>query len=125
MNHPLNKDARMLRTALPSAFLLLASPALAQDPHAGHAAQPPAQVEPAPQPQNDAGRTAMDHMGHEGHMSMATTREHAMTGLLGGYPAARDASGTSWQPDASEHSGAHTMAGEWMLMGHALLNGVS
>ncbi len=47
-----------------------------------------------------------------------------MPGMLGGYTATRDASGTSWQPDAASHSGVHAMAGEWMLMGHALLNGV-
>jgi hypothetical protein len=37
----------------------------------------------------------------------------------------RDASGTSWQPDASPHDGimVHTDSG-WMLMGHALFNGV-
>ncbi|HEV2865776.1 MAG TPA: hypothetical protein VGX37_04620, partial [Allosphingosinicella sp.] len=36
----------------------------------------------------------------------------------------REASGTSWQPDASIHSGVHTSAGDWMLMGHLLLNAV-
>ncbi|HEU4428109.1 MAG TPA: hypothetical protein VFT98_05115 [Myxococcota bacterium] len=46
------------------------------------------------------------------------------TGSLGGYPMSRDASGTSWQPDVSDHGGLHLMAGEWMLMGHALVNGV-
>jgi len=45
-------------------------------------------------------------------------------GALGTYPFTRDASGTSWQPDSSEHAGLHTMQGDWMLMGHALLNGV-
>jgi hypothetical protein len=38
------------------------------------------------------------------------------------YPMSRDASGTAWQPDASEHQGLHVMRGGWMLMGHALLN---
>jgi hypothetical protein len=45
-------------------------------------------------------------------------------GLLAGYPATREASGTSWQPDASEPAGVHVMKGDWMLMGHLLLNGV-
>jgi hypothetical protein len=48
----------------------------------------------------------------------------AMTGALGAYAMSREASGTSWQPDASPHGGIHLMAGDWMLMGHALLNGV-
>ena len=48
----------------------------------------------------------------------------AMTGALGAYAMNREASGTSWQPDASPHAGVQAMAGDWMLMGHALLNGV-
>lgn len=47
-----------------------------------------------------------------------------MMGMLGSYPMTREASGTSWQPDSSTHNGMHLMEGEWMLMGHALLNGV-
>jgi hypothetical protein len=57
----------------------------------------------------------MEGMDHEGS---------AMTGALGAYPMTREASGTSWQPDASEHSGVHVMRGDWTLMGHALINGV-
>ena len=48
----------------------------------------------------------------------------SMTGALGPYSMSREASGTSWQPDSSSHGGVHAMAGDWMLMGHALLNGV-
>jgi hypothetical protein len=47
-----------------------------------------------------------------------------MTGALGGYSMTREASGTSWQPDASEHAGIHLMQGDWMLMFHAMVNGV-
>ena len=47
-----------------------------------------------------------------------------MSGALGGYPMSREASGTAWQPDASVHAGEHLMRGDWMLMGHATLNGV-
>src|SRR5262249_32946564 len=37
----------------------------------------------------------------------------------------REASGTSWQPDASPMMhGVMIMSGPWMLMGHALINGV-
>jgi hypothetical protein len=43
---------------------------------------------------------------------------------LGSYPMARDASGTSWQPDVSAESGLMQHADGWMLMEHALLNGV-
>jgi hypothetical protein len=47
-----------------------------------------------------------------------------MAGALGSYSMTREASGTSWQPDSSAHSGVHVMEGDWMFMGHSLLNGV-
>jgi hypothetical protein len=47
-----------------------------------------------------------------------------MPAALGPYPMSREASGTAWQPDASPHQGVHVMTGAWMLMDHALLNGV-
>jgi hypothetical protein len=47
-----------------------------------------------------------------------------MMGSLGSYPMTREASGTAWQPDGSLHEGAHVMQGSWMLMGHALFDGV-
>lgn len=49
---------------------------------------------------------------------------HRMTGALGSYPMTRDASGSSWQPDASPHAGVHLMTGGWMYMAHADLNAV-
>jgi hypothetical protein len=62
----------------------------------------------------------------EAHKHDAHPSEHgmSMTGNLGGYPMTRDASGTSWQPDSTEHAMGHAMSGDWMLMGHVLLNGV-
>jgi hypothetical protein len=42
----------------------------------------------------------------------------SMTGFFGPYPVEREASGTSWQPDATPHEGIHLMVGEWMLMLH-------
>ena len=62
--------------------------------------------------------------GHDMSMSRDDPMDHAMMGALGSYPVIRDASGTSWQPDSSTHSGLHLMEGDWMLMGHSLLNGV-
>jgi hypothetical protein len=47
----------------------------------------------------------------------------AATGTLGNYPMTRDASGTSWQPDAASHHGVHLMAGDWAIMLHARLVG--
>jgi hypothetical protein len=50
--------------------------------------------------------------------------DQAMEGALGSYSMTREASGTSWQPDSSVHAGLFRMEDDWMLMGHALLNGV-
>jgi len=46
----------------------------------------------------------------------------AMTGALGAYPMQREASGTAWQPDSSEHSGLMAMSGDWTLMAHGVAN---
>jgi hypothetical protein len=46
----------------------------------------------------------------------------AMTGALGSYPMTREASGTAWQPDSSEHSGVMRMSGDWTLMAHGTHN---
>jgi len=56
---------------------------------------------------------AMDHADHD--MS-------AMPAAFGPYSMNREASGTSWQPDASPMMGVQTMTVDWMLMGHAMLN---
>ena len=45
-----------------------------------------------------------------------------MTGALGAYPMQRESSGTSWEPDASDHAGLMTSSGSWTWMGHGLLN---
>jgi hypothetical protein len=47
-----------------------------------------------------------------------------MPGALGPYPMEREASGTTWQPDASVHDGQHYMHGNWMFMAHGLFNAV-
>ena len=45
-----------------------------------------------------------------------------MQGALGRYPMSRDASGTSWQPDASLHEGFMQQIGEWHTMTHGWLS---
>lgn len=86
-----------------AALLSLAMPAGAQE-HAGHA-----------MPGMDHG--AMPGMDHDA-MPMA------MPAAFGPYPMTREASGTSWEPDATPMMMVHRMAGDWTLMGHLLLNGV-
>jgi hypothetical protein len=91
-----------LVTTLGLAPSVLAQDASAQDPHAGH--------DMADMPMDDG-----DFL----------PSAHVMVSPLGGYRISRDASGTSWQPDASPHDALmrHTDGG-WRLMGHALFNGV-
>src|SRR5687768_4818678 len=78
----------------------------------------------------DAGTVPpVDHeaMGHDVPAPVAT-EDHAamghgvMRGALGGYPMTREASGTAWQPDASEHAGYMSQSGEWSLMAHGNLD---
>ncbi|MBS0375900.1 MAG: hypothetical protein JSR73_15075 [Proteobacteria bacterium] len=77
-----------------------------------------------------AGALSLAMAGLGGAASLADERDDAppagggMTGAYGTYPLTREASGTSWQPDDSLHAGLHAMTDEWMLMGHARLNGV-
>jgi len=59
-----------------------------------------------------------------GMMDMAGMDMAHMPAALGPYPMNREASGTSWQPDASPHQAIHIMAGDWSVMFHGMLNGV-
>ena len=47
-----------------------------------------------------------------------------MPGALGGYPMSREASGTSWQPDATPMEGIMSMDDGWMTMIHGYANQV-
>ncbi|HWT13857.1 MAG TPA: hypothetical protein VN231_13975 [Allosphingosinicella sp.] len=87
-----------------------------QSPPADDSALPPVPVTPEPAP--------VDHSGHAAPAAHAEHQPMAMTGALGPYPSSREASGTAWQPDSSIHGGLHVTAGDWMLMGHLMLNGV-
>jgi len=107
------------------ALSLALTPAAAQAPHQEHAmpAQAPA---PAQQKQPEtpevsrapmqdmtfapADQQAMhDGMAHEGH---------TMPGLLGYHPMTREASGTSWVPDATPMDGVHGKLGPFSTMLH-------
>jgi len=111
-----------------AAGLLIASPVWAQetpsaDPHAGHdmANMPgldPSKPAPAKPPaaHDMASMPGMDMPGMDMSQPMAAA--------LGPYASTREASGTAWQPDASEHAGLHLTSGPWTVMFHGLLNGV-
>jgi len=49
---------------------------------------------------------------------------HSMKGLYGSYPFGREASGTSWQPDLTPHSGFHLKLRDWALMFHGFATGI-
>jgi hypothetical protein len=113
-------------TIFTAAALAVAAPALAQQHDHGQHAQPQAQHDQDSGRQHEPSQHDDDEMQHDQHEQQD---EHAgrmasMSGLFGPYAMGRDASGTAWQPDASSHGGVHAHSGAWMLMGHALLNGV-
>jgi hypothetical protein len=93
---------------------------------------PPAQ-QPAPMPDmpgmthDDKPAPQADHSDMSGMDMGNGGADHAMTmhGLLGGYAMSREASGTSWQPEAAPHSGIPVMAGDWMAMLHGRINGIA
>jgi hypothetical protein len=98
------------------------------DPHAGHV-MPPAPAEADAHAGHVMAPAPVEADPHAGHVMPPATADHAghampATGIFGAYPMGRDASGTSWQPDASVHGGVHGARGGWSLMGHAVINGV-
>jgi hypothetical protein len=108
--------------------LLSASPALAHsDPSMSGMDMSGAKPEKTPDKDNKAktGNTNTDMQSMPG-MDMTAMGMAGMpsTGIFGSYPMTRDASGTSWQPDAAQHNGLHAMAGDWSLMGHLMLWGI-
>jgi hypothetical protein len=48
-----------------------------------------------------------------------------MNGALGAYGMSREASGTSWQPDAASMNGIMDMSGNWMTMLHGRVLGIA
>jgi hypothetical protein len=90
---------------------------------------------PAAAQQAQSGMGAMDHdmpgMDMDHGMADMDMDDHkmdgmAMHGLLGGYAMSREASGTSWQPDAAPHEGIHLTPGDdWMVMLHGRVNGIA
>lgn len=61
-----------------------------------------------------------DSTGQHAGMDMGM----AMQGMFGPYPMSREASGTSWQPEATPMSGRHFGEGPWQKMFHGFANAV-
>lgn len=104
------------------------------------ASQPPPQDATVPPSGNDTMNMPHEEMGGTRHGVGATHKSAAdmeamgdmnmgmspgqMTGMFGPYPMTREASGTSWQPDATPMEGIHGMNGPWMTMWHGYVNAV-
>lgn len=82
----------------------------------------PAAAAPGPSPQPPE----HEHAEPQDPETPPAHEEHAMAmpGLLGPYPAGREASGTSWQPEATPHEARHGTWGPWSWMAHARAHGV-
>ena len=66
-----------------------------------------------------------EHRDHENVQSMSDEHQGMkmdMKALYGPYSMAREASGTSWQPDLTPHEGLHFMKNDWMFMAHGFAN---
>jgi uncharacterized cupredoxin-like copper-binding protein len=61
-------------------------------------------------------------VAQSGHTEHGGRHEQAMRAWYGPYPINREASGTSWQPDASPHEGIHAKLGGWDTMTHGFAN---
>jgi len=67
----------------------------------------------------------MPGMSHDMAGMDMSSEGMTMHGLLGGYGMSREASGTSWQPEAAPHAGIHLSADDWMVMLHGKVTGVA
>jgi hypothetical protein len=123
---------KSLRLLLCSSFALTPLPAAAQQmdmpmEHGSHQ-HPQQKASPPdhhhmPMPGQPPETPAVMPPPQMGNMAMAPGDHHmSMTGALGSYPMERESSGTSWQPDTSEHMGLHVMSGGWTLMAHGVVN---
>lgn len=115
---------RVFRASAVALVLALAAPAGAQHHHDPAPATPDTVRAPRATPRATPQATphATPHAApHTTARAAPHAGFHAMahgSALLGPYPAAREASGTSWQPDRSEHEGVHATKGRWTLMFH-------
>ena len=109
--------AHATTATLLAVFLLAAAPAYAQHEHQ-MPETPPAEPQDEHAGHDMQGMDGMQGMEGMDHM------DHGMHAMFGSYSMTREASGTSWQPDSSPHSGLHRMAGGWELMLHGFVQGI-
>ncbi len=70
------------------------------------------------------GATMTDMPNMKMDSAMAGMDMASMRAALGAYLMTREASGTSWQPDASPHQAFDLVVGNWQIMVHGIINGV-
>ena len=99
----------------------ISSAAAAQD-HGRHSAPPVPKERVPPAPAEPAADPKMEHAAPKHAGAAEDHSGHEMSGALGRYSIGREASGTAWQPDTSGHMGLMKHTGDWMLMGHGVLN---
>ncbi|MCO5130575.1 MAG: hypothetical protein M9932_08405 [Xanthobacteraceae bacterium] len=91
----------------------------------GHAAHPP-KSRPARKrqrpPSPAAPASTADHAGHDMAAQDGAGHDSHVAAWLGPYAMTREASGTSWVPDATPHEGLHRKLGDWSVMTHGALN---
>jgi hypothetical protein len=92
--------------------------------HPPEHAMPPPPPEPPPEARPEEERHRQHPPSPEAAPQAHGEHGMAMPGLLGPYPATREASGTSWQPDDTPHEARHGMHGPWSWMAHARAHGV-
>jgi hypothetical protein len=122
-------NPRLAALALGTAILSLTSINASAGEPPRHASHPPHDHEHQPSEEDDhEGRHPPHHDHDQDHTRdhrMAHNENgtgHHMPSPIGPWTMARDASGTSWQPDASHHGGLHWQNGDWSFMSHTLLN---
>lgn len=114
----MNEHLRLWSSAIGLSALLWPGIGLAQMQHHHPApADTTAHRRPKPAAVQHGG---MAHEGAHGGMDMSEMDmgEMPMSGMYGPYGMSREASGTSWQPEAALHEGVHVKRGAWMAMLH-------
>jgi len=76
---------------------------------------------PSPMPEG-MDHSHMHHAPTESASDASSQKKMGMPGALGDYAMNRESSGTSWQPDSTEHDGIHTMLGDWHTMLHGSID---
>jgi hypothetical protein len=100
----------------------LLAPTALRAQHGGHPrAQPTTPDSAGPGHAHSAAPTpARPGMG-----AMAGHEHPATPAMFGRYALTREASGTSWQPEAAPHRGWHVASGDWSLMLHGFAHGIA